>query len=144
MKNLILILGITVVVAVGFWALFANSDSQSQNAAENQIYNLNWTHDLNKALKEAKNTNKPIMIDFYSAGCSWCQKLDEETFSDPRVVEKLSQNYILVKIDLNNNPELAAQYQVYAVPTLVFLDVTGQEIKRQEGYLNPDEFLSIL
>jgi thiol:disulfide interchange protein DsbD len=67
--------------------------------------------------------------------------MDEVTYTDPQVVEKLTQNYVLVKINVDDNPDLSSQYQAYSLPTMVILDSDGNEINRIIGYQTPEQLL---
>ncbi len=141
MQRSVLIIGIIVLVAVAAYALLGSAGKKN---VETQESNLNWHTDLNSAISEAKNTNKPVFVDFYADWCSYCRKLDVNTFSDPRVQDKLKSSYILAKIDVDKNSQIATQYKVYGLPTMMILNPDGSEIKRNEGYLGPDELLSKL
>lgn len=140
MQRSVLIIGILILVAIIGYAVFEN---QSQKKVKTQQTDIKWYTDLNAALDEAKNTNKPVFIDFYATWCSYCNKMDENTFSDLQVQQKLN-NYITVKIDIDRNPTIASNYKVYGVPTQVILNSNGDEVKRNEGYLGPNELLNQL
>ncbi|MGZ7048141.1 MAG: thioredoxin family protein [Methanobacterium sp.] len=141
MQKSVIIIGIIVLVTISAFAVFGG---QSQKNVEPQNSNLSWHTDLNSTLAEAKQTNKPVFMDFYANWCSYCQKLDENTFSDPQVQDKLKSKYVLAKINIDSNPDIASKYKVYGVPTMVFLNPDGTEIKRNEGYLGPNELLNQL
>lgn len=131
-------LGIILVATLVVLIVFGPS-----NWANNQSnVDINWHTDLNSALQDAKNTNKSIFIDFYGEGCSYCKELSENTLSDSSVEKKLNQDYVAVKINTGQNPDLSSQYKIYELPTLVILNSNGQEIKRQEGYLSADQLLN--
>lgn len=137
----LVIIGIIIIVVMATYAVLG---SQSQRNLETQNSELKWNTDLNLAIGEAKKTQKPIFIYFHAPWCYYCNELDENTFSDPQVQEKLANNYILVKIDIDENQQLASDYKIYGVPTLVILNQEGTEIKRKGSYVNPDELLSQL
>jgi thiol:disulfide interchange protein DsbD len=139
MKNPILLVGIIIVV---FLAVFAVINLG--NITENDPNNLTWYKDVDYAVKEAQMNNKSVMIDFYSPSCEGCGKLDEVTYKDPKVNQKLKENYILVKINLDKSPDLASKYQIISAPTILFLNANGEEIKRINGYLGPEEFINKL
>lgn len=141
MKKSVLIIGTILVAVLVLYAVFS---LQGQTRTQDQSQSLNWYHDLNSALEEAKKTNKKVMADFYSPGCYACQLLDEDTFSNPQVQEKLDKDYVVTKININENPDLASKYKIYTVPTLIFLDSGGNEIKRFDGYITPEELLNLL
>jgi len=49
-----------------------------------------------------------------------------------------------MKIDVDNNPELANSFDINVIPTLVLFDVDGKEIRRSEGYIDANELLNFL
>ncbi len=139
MDRSVIIIGCIVLVAIAAYALLG---SETQTNVETSNPNLNWNTDLNSALSEAKATNKPLFIDFYATWCSYCKKLDENTFSDNRVQQKLNSKYVLVKIDTDKNKDITSKYKIYGFPTMVLLDPNGNEIKRIEGYVDADTLLN--
>lgn len=114
MQKSVIIIGIIIVVAIAAYAIFG---SQSQKNAETQISGIKWSTDLNQALEEAKKTNKSVFIDSYATWCSPCKLMEKNTYSDPEVITKLNSNYVPVKIDVDKNPQIVSEYQVYGYPT---------------------------
>lgn len=141
MQRSTVLIGIIVLVAI---IAYAALGSQNQNTSQNESTNLNWHADLNSALNEANQTNKPVFIDFYTTWCTYCKQLDETTLSDSRVQEKLSKNYVVAKIDADKYPDIASNYKIYGYPTLLVLDSNGVEIKRIEGYVDSNTLLNQL
>lgn len=91
---------------------------------------------------------KGIIIDFYADWCIPCKELDALTFSDERVIE-LSKNFAAFKADMTKSvaPEvetLRNKYNIVGVPTVLILDVNGNEKQRITGFINADEFYKIL
>nr|WP_228712015.1 protein-disulfide reductase DsbD [Halarcobacter ebronensis] len=96
-----------------------------------------------------KASNKPVMLDFYASWCVSCKELEEITFKDNRVIEKLKE-FTLIKADVteNNQDDKAMQkrFGVVGPPALIFWDKDNNEIKAAQivGYKNPDQFLEIV
>jgi thiol:disulfide interchange protein DsbD len=96
------------------------------------------------------NAGKPVVIDFYADWCLPCKELDEKTFSDRAVASELDR-FVRVKANLTNDQDAAVQrltqqYRIIGVPTLIFLDSAGHELKAQRltGFEKPDAFLARL
>ena len=138
MKKSFIGVGVILMVIMVVLLVFSHSNTSSNQSQSN----VKWYTNLTAGLQEAKNTNKPVFIDFYAGWCSYCKELDENALSNSNVQEKLIQNYVLVKIDTDQNPDLSSQYKIYNLPTMVILNSNGQEIKRQQGYVTVDQLLS--
>jgi thiol:disulfide interchange protein len=108
---------------------------------------LNWVHDLEKGKALAKQENKPVMIDTWAEWCVACRELEEYTFSDAEVA-KVLDDYVVIKVDFTKfneeNDALRRELKVIGMPTVIFLDPEGKELKRFSGFLNKDKFLAFL
>lgn len=102
-------------------------------------------------LVQAKNEGKYVIIDFSAEWCSPCRELDDLTFHDDTVVDQTAKDFILIKVDLTRKGDpihenLLREYQIKGVPTIVFLDRKGREIKelRLIDFEPPELFLERL
>ena len=135
------LVGMVIIVAALLVVGLVISNSTNKET-ENNSDTLKWNDNLDQAIQEAKATNKTIFVDFYADWCTYCGEMDKNTFTSPEVQEKLSHNYVLVKIDVDKNPEPSSKYQAYSLPTMLILDSNGNEIKRIVGYQSPEKLLS--
>ncbi len=131
MKKIIFVLLILTVLALGISANFA-ADS------------LTNTTDLNKAISDAQSQNKSILLIFDQNNCYYCDLLKENTLSNKELISKLNDGYITVIVDINKNPQLAAKYQVFGTPTMIFLDSNQKQIGKIDGYVEANEFLDYI
>ncbi len=107
-----------------------------------------WGQDFDKALKEAKESGKPVLVDFSGSDwCGWCVKLEKEVFSKDEFKEFAKKNLVCLLVDFprkkeqsaelkKKNKELSEKYKIEGFPTVLLLDATGKELDRtgyQEG-----------
>src|SRR5690348_7848221 len=88
-----------------------------------------WNEGLAKGLAQAKKQNKPALIDFYADWCSWCKRLDSDTYSDAKVIE-LSKRFVMIKVNTENDRPTMVKYGVRSLPTIVITDPSGREVNR--------------
>lgn len=84
--------------------------------------------------------DKPVLVDFFAEWCNPCKMLAPILVS---VKEELGENIKIVKIDVDKNQQLAANYQVRGVPTLILFR-EGKELWRQSGVMQKHELVSLL
>jgi len=99
------------------------------------------SHNFKEAITQATDMNSPVMIYFTADWCQPCKLMDRESFHDSNISSMLNDNFKSYKFDIekeNNGKQIADYYNVSAYPTLVFLDKTGQESGRVEGYYSKD------
>ena len=97
----------------------------------------------------AKNKGKKIMLDFAADWCTACKELDEVTFKDKEVREKLSE-YVLIRADVTANTKaqkkMSQKYGVFGPPVVIFFDkeLNVKKSKTIVGFIEPKEFLKHL
>ncbi len=65
-------------------------------------------NDYEKALQLAKDTNKPLLIDFTGWACVNCRKMEEQVWTDPEIAALIRENYILVSLYVDDRQKLPA------------------------------------
>lgn len=85
------------------------------------------------------NNNVPVLIDFYADWCGPCRMVGP-------IVEEIANerdDVIIGKVNVDNDPELAEQFNVFSIPTLVVLK-NGEEVNRVTGARPKAQILSLL
>ncbi len=89
---------------------------------------------------EVLSNPKPVLVDFSAVWCGPCKLLDP-------IVEQLAHEWAedvkVVKLDVDNNPNITMHYQVMGVPTLM-LFINGETRERIVGYQPKDRITSKL
>jgi uncharacterized protein YyaL (SSP411 family) len=93
---------------------------------------IQWHEWGEEAFAVAKRENKPILLDIGAVWCHWCHVMDRESYDDPEVAKIVNENYIAVKVDRDERPDIDSRYQV-AISSL-----TGQGGWPLTGFLTPD------
>src|SRR5256712_749406 len=67
---------------------------------------IQWHEWGEEAFAAAKRDNKPILLDIGAVWCHWCHVMDRESYDDPEVAKIVNENYIAVKVDRDERPDI--------------------------------------
>lgn len=73
---------------------------------------INWFSWTDEALECAKKESKPIFLSIGYSTCHWCHVMEKECFNDKEISEVLNKNFISIKVDREEKPEVDMQYMV--------------------------------
>ncbi|MDP2240319.1 MAG: thioredoxin domain-containing protein [Burkholderiales bacterium] len=79
-----------------------------QQHADNPVDWQPWDGD---ALKLAREQDKPILLSIGYSACHWCHVMAHESFEDPDVAAAMNRDYINIKVDREERPDLDQIYQ---------------------------------
>jgi thiol:disulfide interchange protein DsbD len=74
-------------------------------------HNLSCFHDYDEGMAYAKAQNKPVLIDFTGYNCANCRKMEDDVWSDPKVLKKLSDDYVLISLYVDDKTEMPEDKQ---------------------------------
>lgn len=84
--------------------------------------------------------DKPVMVDFYAEWCGPC-KLAAPVLDE--LAEEGAEKYHVIKVNVDENQELAGEFGVMSIPTVVLFK-DGQEIDRKIGYAGKQGYVDLL
>ena len=95
---------------------------------------INWVYDFTRAQNMSIASGKLIVIDFYATWCAPCKTMDKELWSQPEM-ERLSDSLIFLKIDIDKNRDIAAKFNIRAIPHVMVINITDDIIWQRNGYM---------
>jgi thioredoxin-related protein len=116
-----------------------------------------FASDFTAALAAAKKDKRPVFVDFYTDWCSWCKKMDEETYSDPGIQKLVKEGWVAMKINAEDDSkkgvfngksmtykEIGQYFQVKGYPSFLFIDKEGKPVTVLPGYFPKEDFALVL
>ncbi|NUQ23036.1 MAG: DUF255 domain-containing protein [Saprospiraceae bacterium] len=123
---------------------------------------LNW----DQATSKSKEDKRKVLLNIYTSWCRWCDRMDEVTFSDPKVAKYINDKYHAVKFDAEYKEDISFNGKVYkyvkngktgyhefaaellnnrlSFPAVVILDEELQTIQTIMGFKPPQSFECII
>jgi len=89
---------------------------------------------------EMLQSNKPVLVDFTATWCGPC-KMMAPILVD--VKKEIGDAVSIIKVDVDNNPQAAREYNIQGVPTLILFK-QGKQVWRQSGVVAKKELVQLL
>jgi uncharacterized protein len=116
-------------------------------ATEAKPGGIQWEPWSDEVFERAAREKRFVLLDLEAVWCHWCHVMEEQTYSNPKVIEVIKSRYIPVRVDQDSRPDIARRYENYGWPaTVVFNAEGGQivEIVKRRGFLPPEVMISML
>lgn len=93
---------------------------------------VQWHQWGSEAFDKAGRENKPVLLDIGAVWCHWCHVMDRESYENPEVAKLINENFIAMKVDRDERPDVDSRYQA-AVQA-----ISGQGGWPLTAFLTPD------
>lgn len=94
-----------------------------------------------ESVAAAAGAKRPLLIKFTATWCPPCQMMDHEVFSDEPTAEALQRIGLVAAVDIDARRDLAKEYNIRAVPTLVIIS-GDDELARTEGAMDSQSLIN--
>ena len=108
------------------------SESNSPYLLQHAENPVDWYPWGEEALEKARQEDKPIFLSIGYAACHWCHVMAHESFEDPETARLMNENFVNVKVDREERPDLDSIYMNAVVA------LTGQGGWPMSVFLTPD------
>ena len=75
---------------------------------------IRWQPWSNASFVLARKLDRPVMIDIGAVWCHWCHVMDDTTYADPEVSRILNAQFVPIKVDSDERPDVDSYYQAAA------------------------------
>ncbi len=139
-RKSILVLLLCLTFVTGVCPTSARAHLSPESAPPSPLYWYEWKEE---AFQQAQEEDKLILLDLTAVWCHACHVMDQTTYSDPKVIEILQRDFIPIRVDTDERPDLDARYRSGGWPTTSILLPTG-EILFQANAVEPGEMREML
>ena len=124
------------------WASCPCTHGQDVLAASSESP-LVWSTSYPESLDQAKAKNKPVLIKFEASWCVWCEKMEEDVFTDPEVIKELGK-FVCVKIDVDKQENIAKAYKIKSLPRTIIINTYSEIVGDWLGYHEASVYYKLL
>lgn len=103
-----------------------------------------WTDDEQEALARAAASGRPVLVYFQAHWCSWCHLYERDTLGDAVIIRAIGDNFVALRINVDERPDLLAKYRGFGLPHTVILSASGHLLARLPGILSPADLFDSL
>src|SRR6185295_4342399 len=89
---------------------------------------VHWHNDLESAKAVAKQTNRLVLVHFWTPTCGPCMALNQNVFNQPGVANAIETQYVPVKLNADENSATAQMFGITRVPMDVIVTPEGQVV----------------
>ncbi len=100
--------------------------------------------DYPAGLNLARERGLPLLLYFWAPGCRPCELYEQKAFTDPEIAAYINARLVPIKLNSNEERDLARRYRVMGTPTLFFLTPEAKVIDYLFGYVPREHFLKVL
>ena len=104
---------------------------------------INW-YSYDDGMAKAQQTGKSIVFYFYADWCTYCVRMQKETFAHDSVIDFMNNKVIAVKVDVDQNKDIARTYRVRGLPATVLLLRNGEQVGPMPGFIPAKSYLAML
>ncbi len=72
---------------------------------------VDWYPWCAEAFEKAKEKDMPVLLDIGAVWCHWCHVMDGESYEDEETASIINENYIAIKVDKDERPDIDSRYQ---------------------------------
>ncbi len=128
---------LTIMMALTvFWACPTADSAQSGKQIEWYTYD--------DGMAKARQSGKSIVVYFHADWCTYCVRMQKETFSHDSVIDFMNNKVIAVKVDVDEEKSVARTFGVRGLPATVMLLRNGDKVGPMPGFIKPKDYLSML
>jgi uncharacterized protein len=102
-----------------------------------------WREWGEEAFREAEAHDQPVMLFLSAFWCRYCQRMDEEAFSQTEIIALLKAYFVSMRAENAQRPDVDCRYNQNGWPTVVFMTPRGEPIT-VANYLPGDQFEELL
>lgn len=102
---------------------------------------VNWTTDVEGALRTANQSGQLILMKFTADWCGPCRKMEHETFGSPAVASTVNQQFVPILVNIDKHKQLAQHLKIKSIPAIIVVSPQMVILDRMDGFQTAQRLL---
>lgn len=136
-------LSVLGLLAVTFCATSATAQFKKP-FAKKEAAKIKWLDDPIAAVELARKLDRPLLVYATADYCTHCRRMERETWSNTKIVDKVDANFVAFKLDAEKHQELMAHLKIASLPTTLVFCQDGKMLADLEGFRSSDDLFKVL
>ena len=100
-----------------------------------------WSTNIEDALQRAAANGQPVLMEFTADWCVFCKKMEKNTFTNADVAQRISRDFVAVKVDADQNKDLVKDLGIKGLPAILIVSPDLKVIERISGFQTPEALI---
>ena len=100
-----------------------------------------WSTNIEDALHQAAVNGQPVLMEFTADWCVFCKKMEKTTFTNADVAQRISRDFVAVKVDADQNKDLVKDLGIKGLPAILIVSPDLKVIERISGFQTPEALI---
>jgi thiol-disulfide isomerase/thioredoxin len=98
-----------------------------------------WQNNFQQAVNVSQQTGRPLLVKVGADWCGYCRRMDQETFANHSLMNRLSNDFITVQLNADQNRELMQRMRIRTLPTVLVMTPDLTIAQRTEGFRTAEQ-----
>lgn len=105
---------------------------------------IHWRDWSPATFADAERLGRLILLDVGIEGCTACRNMEQVTYTDEAVIDRVNEHFVAIKVDAESRPDIGERYSDWAWPALVFMTPGAEQVLALRGNRLPRNFIPVL
>lgn len=96
-----------------------------------------WQRDPDAAQQLSAKHGRPLMIYVTTASCPYCRKMEQNTWTDEAIAQRIHERFVPLRLDAERHPDLVRKLRMEGFPTTLIYGPDGKLMGHFAGYAPP-------
>ena len=114
------------------------------NARRPDLRGIQWESSIQAAVNQAQRSGLPIVVQVSAPWCPHCQRMKQETWTNPQLAGLINQNFVAVTVNSDEQRDFVRQMGIKSLPTTLIVAPDLKIMNRVQGFQSAQQLLRLM